>query len=365
MTQQSARIYNLFPRLIGAIPRWVEHFPRVAEMKFNWVFLNPFHYPGFSGSLYSVKDYYRLNPLFYDDSIGETELEQLKYMLDEAHSLGIKVMMDLVVNHTAVDHPFTKEHPEWYQWKDGKVVSPGAWDGETWVSWGDLAEINNESSSDREALWKYWLELVLHYLELGFDGFRCDAAYQLPAEFWQYVIKTSSERYPETVWFAESLGCPVEDTVKLGESGFQYTFNSSKWWDFESDWCLDQYEKARLSSRSVSFPESHDSERLFDELDGHVKGVEQRYLFSSLFSSGVMIPTGFEYGFRKRINVVESMPSDYESVNHDFSDFITRVNELKSRYLIFNEECRIDQLSVRENEQIAMLLKTSVSLKER
>jgi hypothetical protein len=45
------RIYNLFPPLIGSVGQWKEHLPRIARMRFNWVFLNPFHLPGFSGSL--------------------------------------------------------------------------------------------------------------------------------------------------------------------------------------------------------------------------------------------------------------------------------------------------------------------------
>ena len=58
------RIYNLFPLLAGSIPHWRNHLPRIAALGFDWVYVNPFHYPGFSGSLYAVKDYYRLNPIF-------------------------------------------------------------------------------------------------------------------------------------------------------------------------------------------------------------------------------------------------------------------------------------------------------------
>ncbi len=57
-------VYNLFPRLVGPATRWPEHAARAAEMGFNWLYLNPWHYPGFSGSLYAVKEYGRLNPLF-------------------------------------------------------------------------------------------------------------------------------------------------------------------------------------------------------------------------------------------------------------------------------------------------------------
>ena len=58
------RIYNLFPTLAGSVAGWTAQLPRIAAMAFDAVYINPFHYPGFSGSLYAVKDYYRLNPRF-------------------------------------------------------------------------------------------------------------------------------------------------------------------------------------------------------------------------------------------------------------------------------------------------------------
>jgi glycosidase len=61
---EGLRIYNLFPTLAGPIAGWTDELPRIAAMGFNAVYVNPFHYPGFSGSLYAVKDYYRLNPRF-------------------------------------------------------------------------------------------------------------------------------------------------------------------------------------------------------------------------------------------------------------------------------------------------------------
>jgi len=70
---EGLRIYNLFPTLAGTIRDWVQHLPRIAAMRFNAVYVNPFHYPGFSGSLYAVKDYYRLNPRFRADEAGDDD----------------------------------------------------------------------------------------------------------------------------------------------------------------------------------------------------------------------------------------------------------------------------------------------------
>ena len=83
---QGVRIYNLFPLLVGNITEWEKHLDRIAEMGFDWIFLNPIHYPGFSGSLYAVKDYFALNPLF-DDGSGDTADAQKLLGFNGKHAL--------------------------------------------------------------------------------------------------------------------------------------------------------------------------------------------------------------------------------------------------------------------------------------
>ena len=63
---QGPRIYNLFPLLAGPLPRWKPHLERARRMEFDWLFINPINLSGFSGSLYSIKDYYAIDPRFID-----------------------------------------------------------------------------------------------------------------------------------------------------------------------------------------------------------------------------------------------------------------------------------------------------------
>ncbi|MBI4463317.1 MAG: hypothetical protein HY647_01310 [Acidobacteria bacterium] len=220
------RIYNLFPLLAGKMPEWRPQLERAHQMRFNWVFVNPFHLPGLSGSLYSIKDYYQFHPLLVAPEAGPP-LEQLSGVIEQTHRLGMKIMMDLVINHTAIDSPLVQAHPDWYQrGSDGEVVHPGAMADDHWVSWGDLASINNAASPDRENLWQYWRDLVSHHARRGFDGFRCDAAYQVPSDLWRFLLRSVRKDYPQVQFFAESLGCTPEQTLELAEAGFDFIFNS-------------------------------------------------------------------------------------------------------------------------------------------
>lgn len=358
------RIYNLFPLLAGPLPQWTSHLQRAQRLGFDWVFVNSFHYAGYSGSLYSIKDYYAVDPRLLDPSAG-APLEQLSAMAQTAKQLGLKLMMDLVINHTAFDSLLVTEHPEWYKrGVDGKPVRPSAKEGEQQVVWGDLAEIDNAGSSDRDNLWRYWLRLAEFYASKGFSGFRCDAAYKVPLELWRFLFQELKKTHPGALFFAESLGCPFPEILQLARTGFDFIFNSSKWWDFTAPWCLDQYRQTAPLVPSISFAESHDTERLAAELHGDLAAVKQRYIFSALFSAGVMLPMGFEYGFRRRLDVVETRPQDWETPQWDLSDFITKVNALKASHRVFNEEGPIDLIEV-GNPQICTLVKWSRDRGER
>lgn len=120
------------------------------------------------GSYYSIKDYRGINPEF-------GSAEDLKKLIEEAHNNGIYVVLDWVANHTAWDHPWVKQHPDWYEKdKNGKLQSP--------YDWTDVVALdynNKEMRKQMIADMKYWLD------DFKIDGFRCDMAHEVPTDFWE------------------------------------------------------------------------------------------------------------------------------------------------------------------------------------
>ncbi len=325
-------------------------------MGFDWIFVNPIQQPGASGSLYAVSDYFSINPALVDPD-GPSGSKQLRAASASAKRLGLGMMTDLVINHCAIDSPLIKERPEWFVLKRGKPVSPFCLEPDgSKVVWQDLAQFDHRKSSDRDGMLKYFVSVVEHLAGLGFRGFRCDAAYQLPAEFWQNLIERCRARHPDLVFVAETLGCSPKQTKTTAAAGFDAIYNSAKWWDFSSPWLLTQYALTRSMLGSISFPESHDTERLFAETDGKVAAMRQRYLFAALFSSHVMMPMGFEYGFRKRLHVVNTRPEDWEQPPIDLTDFIAQVHRIKAGSAIFSGEGPLEQIH-HPNEAILILHK--------
>lgn len=306
-------------------------------MGFDWIYLNPVQYAGFSGSIYAIKDYYRLNPLVRGDA-ASSDADLMEGFVRNANAGGIDVMMDLVVNHTSKDAALTVQHPEWYEHDaGGEIRSPSAADlsdPSRRTVWGDLAEIDWSERPEREGIVAYFVNVVHHYARLGVRGFRCDAAYKVPAAVWRALRSEAQSAHADAVFAAETLGCTSEQVEALGDAGFDYLFDSSKWWDFRADWLLAQYERLRRIAPSIAFPESHDTPRLAAELQGQSPAQVEaeyrlRYLFAAFFSGGVMMPIGYEFGFGRRLDVVRTRAEDWEVPAFDLTRYIAAANAMK------------------------------------
>ncbi|MDD1649064.1 MAG: alpha-amylase, partial [Methylococcaceae bacterium] len=90
-------IYNLFPLLAGDLDEWTPHLGRAADLGFDWIFVNPIQKPGNSGSLYSIKDYFAINPALIRPKSTATPEDQVRTMVGTAEALGLSMMIDLVI----------------------------------------------------------------------------------------------------------------------------------------------------------------------------------------------------------------------------------------------------------------------------
>jgi glycosidase len=143
---------------------------------------------GSLGCPYSIADYRGVNPEYgsRDDFVR---------LIGGAHDLGLKVMIDVVYNHTAHDAVLVQEHPEWYhQDPHGKPVT-------TVPEWSDVIDLKHPNP----ALADYLIETLQMWVGLGVDGFRCDVASLLPLEFWLRAREAVAEVKPGVIWLAESV----------------------------------------------------------------------------------------------------------------------------------------------------------------
>jgi len=159
---------------IGDFKGLTEKLPYIYDMGFNGIWLMPIM-PSPSYHKYDVTDYYGIDPQY-------GTMEDFKAFLDAAHALGIRVIIDLPVNHTSDRHPWfleAKEDPassyrEYYVWSDqpasGYSMANGVYYESRFVS--TMPDLNLDSEAVRAEIEKiiaFWLK------EIGVDGFRLDA----------------------------------------------------------------------------------------------------------------------------------------------------------------------------------------------
>ncbi|WP_239724095.1 alpha,alpha-phosphotrehalase [Mammaliicoccus sp. A-M4] len=189
-------VYQIYPKSFndttgngqGDINGVIEKLPYLQKLGVDYVWLTPIYESPMNDNGYDISDYYAINPDFGTK-------EDVEKLLTEAHKLGIKVMLDIVINHTSTSHHWfvesrkSKDNPyrDYYIWKEGtKDEPPTNWEskfgGNAWeydeqtesyylrlfdVSQADL---NWENDQLKEEIY----EMINYWINFGVDGFRFD-----------------------------------------------------------------------------------------------------------------------------------------------------------------------------------------------
>ena len=188
-------IYEVYPRDFserGDFAGVTAQLDRLKDLGVNILWLMPIHPIGQEkkkgpvGSPYAVRDYYALNPDYGTPA-------DFRRLVEGAHRRGMKVIIDVVANHTSWDSVLMKR-PEFYV-RDaaGKITFPH--------DWSDVAELNYESP----ALRRYMIDMLKFWLrEYDLDGFRCDVAAEVPADFWEQARAELDKVKSDILMLAES-----------------------------------------------------------------------------------------------------------------------------------------------------------------
>jgi glycosidase len=179
--RQDAVIYQVNMRAFSQQANFAGVIARLDSIKalgVNVIYLMPIYPVGTVKSVnspYCVKNYTAVNAEF-------GTLEDLRSLVDGAHSRNMCVILDWVANHTAWDNGWITSHKDWYlQDGFGNIVSPPG------MGWNDVAQLDFTSTDMRlHMIWnmKYWV------FAANVDGFRCDYTDGPPLDFWTQAIDT-------------------------------------------------------------------------------------------------------------------------------------------------------------------------------
>jgi glycosidase len=178
----------------------------------------PFNgHPAFD-SPYAVHDYYAVNPNYGTSS-------DLTNLVNAAHSLGMKVILDEVLNHTSWDNALTTEHPEYYRHSDGNPNNPNS--EEEAFNFADVAQLDYSNPS--LGLWTYMQNMLSYWITTyNVDGFRFDTAdnppgssRNIPQAFWQQLSTSLLATKPNILL----LGEEEDAALALAPFGLDYGWN--------------------------------------------------------------------------------------------------------------------------------------------
>lgn len=327
----------------GTFNAFAKELPRIKALGVDVLWIMPIHPIGVKnrkggmGSYYSVKDY-------TDVATEYGTKEDFKALVEKAHSLGIKVMIDWVANHSAWDNRWVDEHPDWYVHDTtGAIV--------TQYDWSDVAKINFQSNELRvemiEAM-KYWVT------EFDIDGYRCDVAFLVPVDFWEQ-LRVELEKIKPMYMLAEmEWNADINPTPNVY---FNKAFNAAYGWNFmgaSADMVNGKktlgefkkeiqinYEKFPAHMHKLYFLTNHDENSWNGTVDEkYGKNWQQvGIMVYTLPQSFPLIYTGEEAGLNRRLSFFEKDPiKKTEWANVSRVDWYKRMTNLKHTVKAFQND---------------------------
>ena len=304
---------------------------------------------GRSGSPYAALDLAAVDPALVEFDRRTTGIGQFCELTGAAHSLGARVFIDIVINHTGWGSTLQENHPEFFlRNPDGSFASPGAWG----AVWEDLVELEQHDVR----LWDLIADSLVTWCRRGVDGFRCDAGYKIPAPAWQYITARVQDEFPETIFLLEGLGGSWEATEELlTEGGMQWAYSElfqnysggevARYLDYANR------QSARIGGY-VHYSETHDNDRLAKK--GRAWSLLRNRLCALTSPGGGFgFTSGAEWLATEKISVHGTTGLNWDCA-HNIVPELAQLNQLISNHPCFFDGAKLTRLSAPDSPVYAL-----------
>ena len=337
-------IYQVYPRQYskdGTFEALRQDLDRIVDLGVSILYLLPIHpighigRKGVDGCPYSISDYYGIA-----EELGT--MEDFDRLVLDAHKKGLKVMLDIVFNHTSRDSKLTKQHPEWfYKNQDGGFANRIG-------EWSDVTDLTYEDPEQ----WNYLIDNLIFWAK-KIDGFRCDVAPMVPLEFWEKARHEVEKISPNHIWLTESvhphfiqyirsLGHQAHsdgEMYQVFDIGYDYDIDDEFEGYLKGEVTLKAYLDA-VEKQDFMYPSNYIKLRAFENHDksrlrSKVKHVEmfKNMLAMSFFLKGTpMLYNGVEVMSTKHLTLFDKDPIDWFE-HEDISQFLKTLVRLKKQPL--------------------------------
>ena len=281
--------------------------PRLKELGVDVLWLMPMYEIGIVerkgtlGSYYAISDYKKVNPEF-------GTMEDFQSLVDKAHELGFKIILDWVANQTAPDNVWMNEKPADFYERDSLGNAIYEFD------WTDTRSLNYEN----EEVWWAQDDAMRFWLAKGVDGFRCDAAGEMPAKFWKAILPKMNADFPEIYLLAEAERENLADPWETFDANYAWELHhllnslaqGKKTVSDLKDYVARDAEKFPKEAFRLSFTSNHD-ENSWSGTEFEREGIYAdacAVLCFTLPNTQPLIYTGQEIGLNRRLEFFEKDP---------------------------------------------------------
>lgn len=330
----------------GTFQAFADHLPRLKELGVDILWFMPIQTigekdrKGSLGSYYSIKNYKEVNSEF-------GTLEDFKEVVETAQSMGMKVILDWVANHTSRDAVWVDEHPNWY-------VRDSLGELNVMYDWTDIAQLNYsipEMRSEMIRSMMFWVE------ETGIDGFRCDVAGELPTDFWE-VAKDSLKSINSDLFLLAEAEKP-ELNISAFDAYYAWDFHHKMNSVAQGKEPVDSL-RASLTRMQYNFPKhaipmyftsNHDENSWNGTEFERMGDAAQTFAALTYLLPGMpLIYSGQEAGFNKRLEFFEKDHIDFTDKDN-FTELYKELNSLKKQNPALQSQERDGNISEIVNNQ--------------
>ncbi len=321
-------LYEVYPRAFseqGNFAALTERLESLKNIGIEILWLMPV-YPigrkerkGKSGSPYAIRDYFNVNPEYGSKA-------DFKDLVRRAHRLGMRVIIDMVPNHVAPDFETLHRQPDLIcRDAEGRPKRKVA----DWSDVVDLDYLNTHTRSFMAEVMQFWID------EFDVDGYRCDVAGLVPADFWEWVIPQLRKRKSDFYLLAEW------ESPDLHRVGFNSTYDWSTLRllrqvfagetkiDLLADWILTKSAIYPHNSLPLRFLENHDLPRARRLFSGEQLFAAMTLLFS--LHGLPLLYNGQEIGTTHRPSLFEKEPIDWKNKDQRVFNVVRELIDLRKR----------------------------------
>ncbi|MGB9221943.1 alpha-amylase family glycosyl hydrolase [Mycobacterium sp.] len=256
--------------------RLADWFDHAIELGASGVALGPIFASRTHG--YDTTDHYRIDPRLGDDA-------DFDYLVAEAHRRGLRVLLDGVFNHVGTEF---QASDSWFS-------------GHTFEGHSELITLKHDNLEVAD----YTVDVMAHWLGRGADGWRLDAAYAVPQQFWATTLPRVRERHPDAWFVGELIHGDYAAIVKAArfDSATQYELWKAIWSAlndgnfYELDWALQRHSELLASFAPLTFIGNHDVTRIASRLE-HSEHVAHALVILLTIGGVPSLYAGDELGFR-------------------------------------------------------------------